>query len=191
MKTVSVIFHSGMGHTKKMAEAVAKGVSSVKGIQTEFLEIKGPDIKEGRYKNDAILNTLDKSDAIIFGSPTYMGNVSGQFKCFADATGERWMGQKWAGKIAGGFTVSGSPSGDKLNTLMYFSILAAQQGMIWVGSNIMFHSDKLGRNRLGSYLGAMGQAGQEPPDKAPNESDKATGEYLGNRIAAFVISLSH
>jgi len=87
MKTVSIIYHSGMGHTKKMAEAVKKGAASVPDIKAEILEIKNSDIKEGRYKNDDIFAVLDNSQAIIFGSPTYMGNVSGQFKCFADATG--------------------------------------------------------------------------------------------------------
>jgi len=96
------------------------------------------------------------------------------------------MSQKWTGKLAGGFTVSGSPSGDKLNTLVYFSILAAQHGMIHVGLNVMPHGDKQGRNRLGGFLGAMGQASQEDPQVAPNEADKLTGEALGERIAQFV-----
>jgi len=188
MKTVSVVFHSGSGHTKAMAEAVAKGVRSVKDVKMQLLEIKNAQIVEGRFKDDALLEALDQSDGIIFGSPTYMGNVSGQFKCFADASGLRWMSQKWRGKVAGGFTVSGSPSGDKLHTLSYMALLAAQHCMIWVGSDVS-PRDSEGRNRLGSYLGVMGQAGQEPPDVAPNGADKATGERLGERIAEFALKL--
>lgn len=48
-------------------------------------------IKNGRFENEEFLNKLDTADSIIFGSPTYMGMVSGQMKCFLDATSSRWM----------------------------------------------------------------------------------------------------
>jgi NAD(P)H dehydrogenase (quinone) len=111
-----------------------------------------------------------------------MGGPSAQFKAFADATAERWFQRKWANKIAGGFTVSGGPSGDKLGTLVYLLTLAMQHGMVWVGLEDTAYNDQ-GINRLSSHIGVMGQAGQEPPDVAPNAQDKATGERLGRRIA--------
>ncbi|NJK72143.1 MAG: flavodoxin family protein [Synechococcaceae cyanobacterium SM2_3_60] len=134
--------------------------------------------------------TLDASDAIIFGSPTYMGTVSGQFKCFADATSTRWFSSAWVNKIAAGFTVSGSPSGDKLSTLQYLQLLASQLGMLWIGIDIIRYSDPQERNQLGSYVGVMGQAAQEPPDEAPNEADKATGAYLGQRVAEWAAKVA-
>jgi NAD(P)H dehydrogenase (quinone) len=182
MTTVSIVYHSGSGHTAKMAEAVAKGAGSINDVKVNLLAISGKDIAEGRFKNDALLAQLDASDAVIFGSPTYMGGPSGQFKCFADATGERWYKSAWKDKVAAGFTVSSGPSGDKLSTLHYFFTLAMQQGMVWVGLNELPMNDK-GINRLSSYSGAMAQAGMEPPEVAPNEADKLTGETLGRRVA--------
>jgi NAD(P)H dehydrogenase (quinone) len=182
MITVSIIYHSGTGHTTKMAEAVAKGASSVSDVKVQTIAINGKDIVEGRYKNASVLEQLDASDAIIFGSPTYMGGPSGQFKCFADATGERWYMGKWKNKVAAGFTVSSGPSGDKLSTLHYFFTLAMQQGMIWIGQSETPMNDK-GINRLSSYSGVMAQAGQEAPDIAPNDADKLTGEVFGKRVA--------
>ena len=182
MTTISIIYHSGTGHTTKMAEAVAKGASSVADVKVQTIAINGKDIVEGRYKNAAVLEQLDASDAIIFGSPTYMGGPSGQFKCFADATGERWYVGKWKNKVAAGFTVSSGPSGDKLSTLHYFFTLAMQQGMIWIGQSETPMNDK-GINRLSSYSGVMAQAGQESPDVAPNDADKLTGEVFGKRVA--------
>ena len=181
MITVSIIYHSGTGHTTKMAEAVAKGAGSVADVKVQTIAINGKDIVEGRYKNAAVLEQLDASDAIIFGSPTYMGGPSGQFKCFADATGERWYIGKWKNKVAAGFTVSSGPIGDKLNTLHYFFTLAMQQGMIWIGQSETPMNDK-GINRLSSYSGVMAQAGQESPDVAPNAADKLTGEVFGKRV---------
>jgi NAD(P)H dehydrogenase (quinone) len=188
MSTLSVIYFSGSGHTTKLAEAVVKGAAAVSGVQVQLLAINGEDIVKGRYSNEAVMAKLDSSDAIIFGSPTYMGGPSAQFKAFADATGGRWYGGAWRDKVAAGFTVSMGPSGDKLSTLHYFFTLAMQHGMIWIGQAETPMNDK-GINRLSSYSGVMAQAGQEPPETAPNEADKLTGEVFGKRVAEFTLKL--
>ena len=117
-----------------------------------------------------------------------MGGPAAQFKAFADATGGRWYAGAWRDKIAGGFTVSGGPSGDKLSTLHYFFTLAMQHGMIWIGQAETPMNDR-GVNRLSSYSGVMAQAGQEPTDVAPSEADKLTGELFGKRVAEFTVKL--
>jgi NAD(P)H dehydrogenase (quinone) len=188
MPTLSVIYFSGSGHTTKLAEAVVKGAAAVAGVTTNLIAIEGDDIVKGRYTNESVLAKLDASDAIIFGSPTYMGGPAAQFKAFADATGGRWYGGTWRDKIAAGFTVSSGPSGDKLSTLHYFFTLAMQLGMIWVGQAESPMNDK-GINRLSSYSGVMAQAGQEPTDVAPNAQDKLTGEVLGKRVAEFTLKV--
>ncbi len=131
---------------------------------------------------------LDASEAIIFGSPTYMGGPAAQFKAFADATASKWFGRAWRDKIAAGFSVSLSPSGDKFSTLQYFHTLAMQHGMIWVGLGEM-PLPANGIDRLGSFGGVMAQAGQEPTEIAPNAPDKLTGELLGKRVAEFALRL--
>jgi NAD(P)H dehydrogenase (quinone) len=188
MPTVSIIYFSGSGHTTKLAEAVHKGAASVAGAQTHLIAISGDDIAKGRYSNDDVFAKLDASDAIIFGSPTYMGGPAAQFKAFADATGGRWFAGAWRDKIAAGFTVSMGPSGDKLSTLHYFFTLAMQHGMVWIGQSEMPLQPN-GVNRLGSSSGVMAQAGQEPPEVAPGEGDKLTGELFGRRVAAFAVKL--
>lgn len=188
MTTLSVVYHSGMGHNRMMAEAVAEGAGEMAGIQVNLIAIDGKDITDGRWKNDAILDQLDQSDGIIFGSPTYMGSVSGQMECFLDATAERWMAQAWRDKVAGAFSVSGGPSGDKFNTLVRFATFAMQQGMIWVGLGMIPGAD--GLNRLSFYFGAGGQAMQEPPEEAPNEVDKKTGAALGRRVAEVTLRMA-
>lgn len=188
MATVSIIYFSGAGHTAKLAEAVHKGAASVPGITSQLLVISGDDIQKGRYSNDNIFTKLDASDAIIFGSPTYMGGPAAQFKAFADASGAKWFASAWRNKIASGFSVSSSPAGDKFSTLQYFHTLAMQHGMIWVGLGEMPMQPN-GINRLGSFAGATAQAGQESPDVAPSAEDKLTGERLGRRVAEFAVQL--
>lgn len=184
--TLAIVYFSGSGHTRKMAEAVAKGAAAVNGVGVNLIAIQGDDIAKGRWQNATALAQLDSADAVIFGTPTYMGGPASQFKAFADSTSERWFNRRWINKLAAGFTVSGGPSGDKLSTLFYLFTLAMQHGMIWVGQTETPFNEQ-GINRLSSYSGVMGQAFTEPPDVAPNDADKLTGEILGRRVAEAVL----
>ncbi|KAF0178517.1 MAG: multimeric flavodoxin WrbA [Limisphaerales bacterium] len=194
MTTVSIIHFSGSGHTRLMAEAVHAGVASVPDVTAELIAIQGKDIIEGRYKNEAVFAQLAKSDAIIFGTPTYMGGPAAQFKAFADAAGMVWFQQGWKNKVAGGFTHSSSPNGDKGTTLHYLSVFAAQMGMLWVGagelpSTLAGKTD--GVNRLGSYLGPTGATPMNPGASAVVESgDLLTAQAYGQRVAAFAVKLA-
>jgi len=127
---VCVVYHSGYGHTQKQAEAVADGAASIDGVQCHLIPVADLEASDA-----PAWATLDSCDAMIFGSPTYMGSASAAFKAFMEATSQRWMEQKWTLKLAAGFTNSGSQNGDKQNTLMQFSTLAAQHGMLWVNLN--------------------------------------------------------
>lgn len=165
MATICVVSHSITGTTSKLAESVLAGLNSVEGCIGRLLSIEGSDILDGRYRNEAVLNALDTSDAMIFGCPTFMGGPSAQFKAFADASSDRWETQHWEGKLCAGFTVGSNPSGDQLATLQYFTLLGAQHGMLWVGINIPGGYDPEGRNRLGAQLGLVSQStGTHVPD---------------------------
>ncbi|WP_306591977.1 flavodoxin family protein [Geothrix sp. 21YS21S-4] len=173
MTHLSVVFHSGFGHTKVLAEQVKAGAEQVAGVRASLLPVEEI---ESRWTE------LESADAIAFGSPTYMGSVSGPFKTFMDASSKPWLERKWKDKLAAGFTVSGSPSGDKLNTLQTLMIFAMQHGMLWIGNAELPYNEE-GLNRLGSFSGVMGQAGQVPPDVEPNEADRKAAAALGRRLA--------
>jgi multimeric flavodoxin WrbA len=184
MAKVCVVYHSGYGHTQKQAEAVAEGVASVEGITLEVLPVA--DLEDTAAQGWAI---LDSCDAMIFGSPTYMGSASAAFKQFMEASSQRWMEQKWGDKLAAGFTNSGSQNGDKQNTLMQFVTFAAQHGMLWVnlgqmpGNNSTAGSEE-DENRLGASLGAMAQSDVDAgADVAPTKSDLATARRFGAYVA--------
>jgi multimeric flavodoxin WrbA len=178
---VAVAYHSGYGHTARQAEAVARGAAAVPNTAVELLSVENP--------TDALWAALDRADAIIFGAPTYMGGPSGVFKVFADASSKVWFADGWRDKIAAGFTTSGHMQGDKLNTLIYFAILAAQHGMHWVNLGMKGGWDTSAGsaddlNRLGGWLGAMAQANKDQgPEVTPPPSDLLTAEALGRRVA--------
>lgn len=189
MTTLAVVYHSDSGHTRIMAEGVHEGADSVEGVDSKLYSIERSAIVEGRFDNEALLESLDAADAIIFGCPTFMGNVSAPMKAFIDATLSRWYAGAWSGKVAAGFTVSGTPSGDKLNALMGLVTSAMQLGMIWVGAD-QSPINTEGRNRLGFYLGAGGQAEYGSDDTAIHPGDRQTGVAHGIRVARIAQRLS-
>ena len=174
--TTAVVYHSGYGHTKRVAEAVAEGAAA----NLIAIDAEG-NIPESAWEE------LNAADAIIFGSPTYMGGPSWQFKKFADASSKPWFEEKWKNKIFGGFTNSASINGDKLNTLQYFVLLAGQHGGLWVSLAMKPANVKASRrddpNRMGSYIAPMAQS---DADAAPGEmsaGDLETARLYGLRVA--------
>lgn len=180
MVEVAVVYHSGYGHTAKQAQAVVEGIAQVEGVTCLLVPVE---------KIDDHWDQLEKADAIIFGSPTYMGSVSAPFKTFMDASSKQWYARAWKDKIAAGFTNSASQSGDKLNTLIQLAVFAAQHGMIWVGLDILpGNNNSQGSvedlNRLGSFLGAMAQSNADQgADVVPPAADLKTASVLGARVA--------
>lgn len=177
MSNIIVIYHSGYGHTKRMAEAVAQGAAA----QLIAIDANG-DI------GDADWQTLDQADAIIMGSPTYMGSVSWQFKKFADATSKNWFTQKWKDKVFAGFTNSASTNGDKLSTLQYLMTLAMQHSGVWVGTGLMPSNKKESNandvNFMGSFIGAMARSPSDAGVDEMFDGDLKTAKLFGERIAS-------
>lgn len=187
MATVAIVYHTQYGHTKVVAEAMLKGVEAAAGVKgvlistTELPDPGGDRSLGGRWAE------VNGADAILFGTPTYMGSASADFKRFMEASSGIWYGQGWAGKLAGGFTNSGSLSGDKLSTLMQLVVFAGQHGMIWVPPGLMpSHNtpgDTRNINRLGSFTGLMTQSDQGPPEQTPPAGDRLSAEMYGAAMA--------
>ena len=176
MTKVAVVFHSGYGHTLKQAQAVAEGA---KGTLVTI-------DSEGNL-TDAQWALLDAADAIVFGSPTYMGTVSWQFKKFADASSKQWFSQQWKNKLFGGFTNSATMNGDKHSTIHYFFTLAMQHSGIWVGTGLMPSNAKSAKrddiNYVGSSAGAMMTTPSDASADEVNSGDLETARLYGERIA--------
>jgi len=177
MPTIAVVFHSGYGHTLRMAQAVAQGA----GADLIAIDAEG-NLPAGGWEH------LKAADAIIFGTPTYMGSVSWQFKKFADASSKYWYAQEWKDKIAAGFTNSAGLNGDKQSTLTALFTMAMQHGMIWVSQGLMPSNTKTADrddvNYLVSFSGAIAQS---PSDAGAGEmaaGDLETARLFGERVAS-------
>ena len=187
-RRIAIVYHSNMGHTERMAQAVAAGAASVDGISVQLMTA---DEAHDRFDD------LDAAHAIIFGAPTYMGSVSAEMKRFMDATSKKvYLRQAWKDKLAAGFTNSGAWSGDKLITLIQFVAFAAQHSMIWTTLGLMAGNNRSSgsaddMNRCGVWLGAAAQSNIDASaDDMPTRADLLTGEHLGRRVATLALRFS-
>ena len=189
---ISIIYSSDTGHTHRLARAIDIGCRVTKDTNTQLIRLSEQDFTGSRWHNEAILSELDNSDAIIFGSPTFMGCLSSELKAFMEATVSRYMAEMWNGKVAGGFTVSGASAGDKFNTLTSLSTFAMQHGMIWVGLGANPFNKDQNINLSGHYYGATGCAGpNDDPVNAPTQSELKAGEFLGKRVALYTTKIAY
>jgi multimeric flavodoxin WrbA len=176
MSKIVIVHHSGYGHTRKVAEAVAEGSrGTLLAIDAEG------NLPAGGWEQ------LAAAHAIVFGTPTYMGGPSWQFKKFADASSKVWFTLGWKDKLAAGFTNSATLNGDKFSTLSYLFTLSQQHGMFWVGMGMQApNAKKHGRddiNHLGGYAGLITAT---PSDASIDEmvpGDLATARAFGQRVA--------
>ena len=176
MSKIVVVYHSGYGHTAKIAEAVA----ATSGGTLVAIDAEG-NVPDGTWEK------LAAAHMVVFGSPTYMGSVSWQFKKFADASSKVWGALGWKDKLAAGFTNSASMNGDKLSTLHYMFTLSQQHGMLWAGTG-MLPSDKKSATRddINYVASSSGLMTTTPSDASIDEmvpGDISTAKAFGTRLA--------
>ncbi len=187
MAKIAIVYFSGYGHTAKLAEAIEGGAASRSGASVKTFRIDA----DGNLP-DGALDELNGFDAIVYGSPTYMGGVAWQFKKFADATSKTWYVQAWKDKIAAGFTNSASVNGDKASTISYLVTFAMQHGQIWIGTGLMPSNKKEhGPKDVNWTAGQTGLLAVSPSDasaeEAPRVGDLETARLFGARIADYAV----
>jgi multimeric flavodoxin WrbA len=179
---VLIIYHSGYGHTKQVAEHICKGVF------TQLKAVRAISVLEAMDDFDL----LHRADTLVFGTPTYMGTVSADFKKFMEATGRFWYAQKWKNKLAAGFTNSSTVNGDKLNTLQQLALFAAQHSMLWIPTGILpvFENDRQldAPNGMAGYLGLMTLSDNSTKTVCVPRGLE-TAELFGRQIAQITLQL--
>ncbi|AHA64067.1 NAD(P)H-dependent quinone oxidoreductase [Shigella dysenteriae 1617] len=136
MTKVLVLYYSMYGHIETMARAVAEGASKVDGAEVvvkRVPETMPPQLFEkagGKTQTApvAIPQELADYDAIIFGTPTRFGNMSGQMRTFLDQTGGLWASGALYGKLASVFSSTGTGGGQEQTITSTWTTLALIKG---------------------------------------------------------------
>lgn len=188
MTTIAIVYFSAFGHTHKLATTLAEAITQAEG-EPQLIRINdNGDISDHDWQ------ALADADAIIYGSPTYMGGPAWQFKKIADASTKPWAKQLWKDKIAGGFTISAATNGDKAGVINYFMTLSQQHGQIWVGTGLHPANQKqhspVDMNWSGGFAGIMAIARADASVDEISEGDLKVAAAYGARITALSQKLS-
>ncbi|MCM1960123.1 flavodoxin family protein [Acinetobacter modestus] len=182
MTKIAVVYFSGYGHTKVIAQTFAQPIDAT------LIEIdQNGEITEQDWQ------TLNDAQAIVFGAPTYMGTAPWQFKKFADASSKVWFTRGWQDKVFAGFTNSASLNGDKQVTLIQLQTLASQHGGIWVSLGLLPANTKSAkREDVNNLGGSVGLLVQSPSDASVDEiptGDLETAKLYAERVKSIVEKL--
>ena len=200
---VLIVYYSMYGHVHRMAEAVAEGAQEVNG--TEVVMRRVPETlpeavlkKMGAFEAQkafahvpiCTVDELAAADAIIFGTPTRFGNMSGQMRQFLDATGRLWREGALVGKVGSVFTSSATQHGGQESTILSFHITLLHHGMIIAGLPYAFEGQaRIDEITGGSPYGASTIAGNSG-DRMPSENELAAACFQGKYVALIASKLA-
>lgn len=197
MTKVLVLYHSMYGHVETMADAVAEGARSIDGVEVTIKRVPETMDKErfqevgGKVDQKAPVaepDELREYDAIIFGTPTRFGNMSGQMRNFLDRTGGLWAKGALAGKVASVFTSTGTGGGQEMTITSTWTTLA-HHGMIILPigytNPALFDVSQVGG---GTPYGASTIAGGDG-SRQPDERELQIARYQGQYVAQIAVRL--
>src|SRR5690554_411989 len=191
MTKVLVLYHSMYGHIETMANSVADGARRIDGVEVTVKRVPETMNEEafkgagGKWDQEAPVATpqeLADYDAIIFGTPTRFGNMTGQMRNFLDQTGGLWANGALVGKVASVFTSTGTGGGEEMTITSTWTTLA-HHGMIIVP--IGYSTPELfdiSQVSGGTPYGASTIAGGDG-SRQPDERELAIARFQGETVA--------
>lgn len=199
MSPALVLYYSRHGSTKRLADAIAQGISSqnVPVIVRTVKSIDNSGNAAGDASNDAsntvpvvTLQELERCSALALGSPTRFGNMAAPVKHFLDSTSSQWLKGALIDKPACVFTSSSSMHGGQESTLLSMMIPLIHHGMVICGlpySEPELHNTTMG----GSPYGVTHVAHHtlSAPEQL-SEEEKALCIAQGKRLATFAKKLA-
>lgn len=198
MTNVLVLYHSMYGHIETLAKVVAKGAASVEGVNVTIKRVPETMDAElfaqagGKTDQAAEVATpaeLAEYDAIIFGTPTRFGNMSGQMRNFLDQTGGLWAKGALAGKVASVFTSTGTGGGQEMTITSTWTTLAHHGMMIvpigYTTPELFDISNVSGGTPYGATTFAGGDGSRQP-----DERELAIARHQGQHVAQIAAKLN-
>lgn len=198
MAKILVLYYSMYGHVETMAQAVAEGARNVSGAEVtikrvpetmdaeRFAQVGG---KTNQDAPEATPEELPQYDAILIGTPTRFGNMSGQMRTFFDRTGGLWASGALYGKLASVFSSTGTGGGQEQTITSTWTTLA-HHGMVIVpigyGTKELFDISQI---RGGTPYGATTYAGGDG-SRQPSEEELAIARFQGEHVARLAVKLN-
>jgi len=198
MAKVLVLYHSFYGHVEAMANAVAQGAREVAGAQVDIKRVpetmdpaafKGAGGKIDQAAAIAKPDELPNYDAIIFGTGTRFGGMTGQMRTFLDQTGGLWAKGALVGKVGSVFTASATQHGGQESTILGFHTTLLHQGFVIVGLPYA-EQRQMGLDEIkgGSPYGASTITGNTG-ERLPSEQELGMAQFQGRHVTQIATKL--
>lgn len=197
MAKILVLYHSMYGHIETMANAVAQGAREVAGAQVDLKRVPETMSDEafrgaGGKAQAAPVATpaeLVNYDAIIFGTGTRFGNMTGQMRTFLDQTGALWASGALVGKVGSVFTSSATQHGGQESTILTFHPTLLHHGMVVVGLPYA-EARQMGLDEIkgGSPYGASTITGGQG-ERQPSQQELGMAAFQGKHVATIATKL--
>ena len=198
MIDILVLYHSVYGHIERMAQAEAEGAREVAGCEVVIKRVpelmSDAAVRQAGGKVDqaapvASPDELGRYDAIIFGTPTRYGNMSGQMRNFLDQTGALWLSGALVGKVGSVFTSTATQHGGQESTILTFHPSLLHLGMVIVGLPYS-EQRQMGLDEIkgGSPYGAATIAGTQG-ERSPSAQELGMARFQGRHVASIAARL--
>ncbi|MAG99335.1 MAG: NAD(P)H:quinone oxidoreductase [Pseudomonadales bacterium] len=197
MAKVLVLYHSMYGHIETLAQVVAEGARQVPGVEVTIKRVPETMPEDafkaagGKADQAAAVATpaeLPDYDAIIFGTPTRFGNMSGQMRNFLDQTGGLWAKGALHGKVASVFTSTGTGGGQEMTITSTWTTLAHHGMMILPIGYAAPEVADIEHGKGGTPYGASTVAGGDG-SRQPDARERAIARYQGKYVAGITQKL--
>jgi len=176
MSKILIVYASVYGNTKKMSEAIADGVKTVKGAEAII-----------KTAEQATLEETAAADALVLGSPVHMGSPDWRVKQYIDKVcAKLWMEDRMVGKVGAVFTAGGgfgNAGGGCEITLLAMMNNLVELGMIIVP----LPKNTPGYDKGGIQWGPYGRTmGEKMEQTGITEERMVAAHYHGIHIARTV-----
>jgi len=192
MTRILVLYYSMYGHIERMAQAVAEGAgepadceATLKRVPETMDEARA---REAGAKLDqaapiASPRELGDYDALILGTPTRYGNMTGQMRSFLDQTGSLWASGALVGKVGSAFTSTATQHGGQETTLTSIHSNLLHFGMVVVGvpyscQDLLTLEEISGGTPYGASTIAAGDGSRQP-----TERELSIARFQGRHVA--------
>jgi NAD(P)H dehydrogenase (quinone) len=196
MHDILVLYYSQHGSTQALAQAIARGIESVPGVQARLrtvpkvapaTAVAAPPVPEAGAPY-VEFDDLRECIGLALGSPTRFGNMAAPMKYFLDGSAALWMQGALAGKPAAVFTSTTTMHGGQESTLLSMMLPLLHHGMMLLG--IPYSEAELTNTASGgSPYGASHVSGSSNNTQLTDDERKLAFA-LGKRLALTAIKLA-
>jgi len=214
MTSTLILYYSRDGHTRRMANQIARGVSAIDGSEAIIRTV--PELTtqlttqptsqpitgesnnspversvSDRAAEDGLYVTKEElatADALIVGSPTRFGNMAAPLKHFFDSTSDLWLSGAMCNKPAAVFTSSSSMHGGQESTLFTMMLPLLHHGMLIIG--LPYTEPDLEKTRSGGTPYGPTQVSGQGDSSVMTREEKSLCLALGKRVATMASRLS-